>query len=205
MSKRYHSPLTPFQRVQAHPAVPDAIKQALTAQFEVLDPVALLHDIREAQTRLVALADAKPADDTDVAEGVDVEQFLEGLRHAWKEGEVRPTSRRKPSAPRGRRRPDPLANVTDDLRALFNADMAQTGRELLSKLQLANPEAYPDGLLRTVQRRLKIWRAAIARELVFGASQDLSPAQLLAGNGPAQPHPHREPETHSSPDRGRSW
>lgn len=171
VSKRYHAPLTPFQRMQAHPAVPDAIKQALTAQFAVLDPVALLHDIREAQTQLVALADAKPAGDTDVATGVDVEQFLEGLRHAWKEGEVRPTSRRKPSAPRGRRRPDPLAKVTDDLRALFDADMAQTGRELFSKLQLAHPEAYPDGLLRTVQRRLKIWRAAIARELVFGASQ----------------------------------
>ena len=61
--------------------------------------------------------------------------------------------------------------MTDDLRALFDADMAQTGRELLSKLQSAHPGAYPDGLLRTVQRRLKIWRAAIARELVFGASQ----------------------------------
>ena len=51
VSKRYHAPLTPFQRVQAHPAVPDAIKQALTAQFEVLDPVALLHDIREGRNR----------------------------------------------------------------------------------------------------------------------------------------------------------
>ena len=160
--------------MQAHPAVSDAIKQALTAQFEMLDPVALLHDIREAQARLVALADAKPADDTDVVDRVDVEQFLEGLRRAWKEGEVRPTSRRKPSAPRGRRRPDPLAKVTDDLRALFDADMAQTGRELLLKLQFAHPETYPDGLLRTVQRRLKIWRAAIATELVFGASQGAS-------------------------------
>lgn len=174
VSKRYHAPLTPFQRVQAHPAVSDSTKQALRAQFEMLDPVALLHDIREAQARLVALADAMPADDTDVADRVDVEQFLEGLRHAWKEGEVRPTSRRKPSAPRGRRRPDPLAKVTDDLRALFDADMAQTGRELLSKLQFAHPQAYPDGLLRTVQRRPKIWRAAIARELVFGASQGVS-------------------------------
>ena len=174
VSKRYHAPLTPFQRLQAHPDVSDAIKQALTAQFEVLDPVAMLHDIRQAQARLVALADAKPTDDADVADGVDVEQFLEGLRHAWKEGEVRPTSRRKPSAPRGRRRPDPLAKATDDLRALFDTDLAQTGRELLSKLQFAHPETYPDGLLRTVQRRLKIWRAAIARELVFGTSHGAS-------------------------------
>jgi hypothetical protein len=27
---------------------------------------------------------------------------------------------------------------------------------------------YPDGLIRTVQRRIKIWRAATAQELVFG-------------------------------------
>ena len=45
-------------------------------------------------------------------------------------------------------------SLTADLRAWFDADMARTGRELLSKLQFAHPEAYPDGLLRTVQRRL---------------------------------------------------
>lgn len=166
MSKRYHAPLTPFQRGQAHPAVSRSTKQALMAQFDMLDPVILLRDIRAAQARLVALAD-----NTHVADGVYVEQFLKGLRHAWKEGEVRPTSRQKLSAPRCSRRPDPLAKVTDDLRALFDAAMAQTERELLSKLQFSHPEAYPDGLLRRVQRRLKIWRPAIARELVFGASQ----------------------------------
>ena len=130
--------------MHAHPAVSDSTKQALTAQFQTLDPVALLHEIREAQARLVALADAKLTNDADLTDGVDVEQFLEGLRRAWKEGEVRPTSRRKPSAPRGRRRPDPLAQVTDDLREWFDVDMAQTGRELLPKLQFAHPETYPD-------------------------------------------------------------
>ena len=92
VSKRYHAPLTPFQRVQAHPSVSQAIKEALAAQFEMLDPVVLLHDIREAQARLVALADAAPLAESDVAARADVEPFLEGLRHAWKEGEVRPTS-----------------------------------------------------------------------------------------------------------------
>ena len=170
VSKRYHAPLTPFQRVQAHPSVSQAIKEALAAQFEMLDPVVLLHDIREAQARLVALADAAPLAESDVAARADVEPFLEGLRHAWKEGEVRPTSHRAPPVPRGRRRPDPLAQVTSDLRAWFDEDRAQTGRELLSKLQAVHPDAYPDALLRTVQRRLKIWRAAMARELVFGTN-----------------------------------
>lgn len=130
----------------------------------------------------MALAEAKPADNTDVADGVDVERFLEGLRHAWNEGEIGPGSRRKPSAPRGRRRPAPLPKGTDELLALCDADMAQTGRELLSKLQLAHREAFRDGLRHTVQRRLKIWRAALARELVFGASpgasQPMTPGTL---------------------------
>jgi|GEM_PF-2963600 len=33
-----------------------------------------------------------------------------------------------------------------------------------------HPGTHPDGLLRTVQRRMKIRRAEIARELVFGAN-----------------------------------
>tara|TARA_R110002096_G_scaffold166110_1_gene335203 strand:+ start:80 stop:460 length:381 start_codon:yes stop_codon:yes gene_type:complete len=67
--------------------------------------------------------------------------------------------------------PDPLVTVTPELRAWFDEDRSQTGRNLLSKLQTAHPGAYPDGLLRTVQRRLKIWRADVARELVFGTTQ----------------------------------
>ena len=188
--------MTPFQRVQAHLAVSDATKHALTAQFETLDPVALLHDIRQAQARLVALADAKPPAEIDVVDGVDVGRFLEGLRHAWKEGEVRPTSQRKPPAPRGRRRPDPLAKVTVELRAWFDADMARTGRELLSKLQFAHPQAYPDGLLRTVQRRLKIWRAAIASELVFGPkprATNLMPPGALRDVEASRPGGHQDP------------
>ena len=170
VAKRYHAPLTPFQRVQAHPAVAQATKDALTAQFETLDPVVLLQDIRAAQARLAALADALPAPENGASPKADIVTFLEGLRHAWKAGEVRPTSRRKPPVPRGRRRPDPLAKVTQELRAWFDEDRSLAGRDLLAKLQTAHPDGYPDALLRTVQRRLKVWRAEIAKQLVFGTN-----------------------------------
>ena len=175
MTKRYHPPLTPFQRVLAHPAVSRAAKDEVAAQFAQLDPVVLLHDIRQAQARLTALVDATPLPENDADPKADVEEFLNGLRHAWKEGEVRPTSRKKPPAPRGRRRPDPLADVTDTLKAWFDEDQSQTGRELLCKLQETYPDTYPDALLRTVQRRLKIWRGDMARALVFGASRHAQP------------------------------
>ena len=54
--QRYHAPLTPFLRVQAHPAVAREKKAALDAQFRKLYPVMLLHDIRLAQARFVMLA-----------------------------------------------------------------------------------------------------------------------------------------------------
>jgi hypothetical protein len=40
---------------------------------------------------------------------------------------------------------------------------------LLARLQVEYPGTYGDGLLRTLQRRLKIWRREIAHTMVFGA------------------------------------
>ncbi len=183
VTKRYHAPLTPFQRVQAHPAVAQVAKDEPAAQFAQLDPVVLLHDIRQGQARLTALADTTPFTESDGNPKADVEAFLDGLRHAWKEGEIRPTSRKKPTVPRavpravprGRRRPDPRAKVTDDLKAWVDEDPSQTGRELLGRLQAAQTDTCPDGLIRTVQRRLKTRRGDIARALVFGASAAADP------------------------------
>lgn len=117
----------------------------------------------------MALSDASaPGVESTSHSPADLEAFLAGLRHGWKEGEGRPPARRKPAAPRGRRRPDPLLSVTTALKSWFDADLSVTGRELLERLQSAHPETYPDGLLRTVQRRLKVWCRAHARALVFG-------------------------------------
>ena len=130
-----------------------------------------LANIRNAQQGLVALADA--ADEAWIAGAkseplVPLDTFVASLRTVWQDGEVRPTSQPKPKAKRGRRRPDPLEAVTDDLRSLFEADPSLSGRQLLERLQAKHPGEYPDGLVRTVQRRLKIWRSALAHELVFG-------------------------------------
>ena len=196
VTKRYHPPLTPFQRVLAHTAVSQVAKDALVAQFAPLDPVVLLHDIRQSQARLTALADATPLSESDGGPKADVEEFLNGLRYAWKEGEVRPTSRKKSPAPRGRRRPDPLATVTDELKAWFDENQSQTGRELLCKLQAAHPDICPDALLRTVQRRLKVWRGDMARALVFGASlhaQPLMTSDALRNMEASRVRGHQEP------------
>jgi len=52
----------------------------------------------------------------------------------------------------------------------FEAEPWHTGSELLARLQAEYPGAYPDRLLRTLQRRLKSWRSEQANALLFGAA-----------------------------------
>ncbi|MEL6065154.1 transposase [Methylobacterium sp. DCY52] len=165
--KRYHAPRTPCDQLMADPRASAEVRAKVEALRNRLDPVRLLAEIRAAQQGLVALAD-RPADAVTPRAPVPVAEFLAELRTAWEAGEVRPTAQAKPKAKRGRRRPDPLVSVTDELRGWFEADPLRTGGELLTRLQTAYPGDYPDGLLRTVQRRLKLWRTEIATSLVLG-------------------------------------
>jgi hypothetical protein len=184
VKKRYHKPLTPCDRLLADARVDLGLRESITTLRADLDPVRLLADIRSAQQVLVALADvadALPARTWQQA--VPLDDFMSGLRTAWEDGEVRPTSRPTPKAKRGRRRPDPLAAVTDELRSWFEADPASTGRQLLDRLQAEYPHRYPDGLVRTVQRRLKIWRSELAHALVFGRDRAID----TSSNAPTQP------------------
>jgi hypothetical protein len=158
VKKRYHTPLTPCDRLLTDPRLEATSRERIVKLRADLDPVQLLAAIRGAQQALVALADA--AEEAWVAaskpkQEVALDSFVAGLRTAWQDGEVRPTAQPKPKAKRGRRRPDPLAAVTDDLRSWFDADPSLSGRQLLIRLQAEYPGEYPDGLVRTVQRRLR--------------------------------------------------
>ena len=63
-------------------------------------------------------------------------------------------------------------------RAWFDAAPSRTGRELLERLQAEHPERYPDRLLRTLQRRLKVWRGEMAQTLVFGIAGPPEPGPM---------------------------
>ena len=50
------------------------------------------------------------------------------------------------------------------------AEPSITAGELLTRLRQRLPDLYPTGAqLRTLQRRVKVWRAERARQLVFAA------------------------------------
>jgi hypothetical protein len=103
----------------------------------------------------VAIAD-NPATEPKGTPSLDM--FLAGLRTAWKEGEVRPTSRPADKPVRWwRSRRDPFETSSLLLKRWFEAEPEKTGRQLLERLQAEYPGIYPDGQLRTLQRRLKVW------------------------------------------------
>jgi hypothetical protein len=79
-----------------------------------------------------------------------------------------------------RRRPDPFAAVTTELREWFEAEPWRTSREQFQRLQAEFPGVYPNGRLRTLQRRLKEWRREAAWRMVFG-TVPVDPG--LTGNG----------------------
>ncbi|OBP73535.1 integrase [Mesorhizobium loti] len=178
--KTYSPPATPHQRLVADPRTSDAVRSRLQEIYAGLDPVLLLRDIRAVQERLAALADTPPAMRPDgTAQPIDL--FLASLRTAWKDGAIRPTDRPIVKAKRGRRRPDPLVKATADLRNWFEAEPWRTGSELLSRLQAEYPGDYPDKLLRTLQRRLKVWRSEQADALLFGPLIKEPPILEIAG------------------------
>jgi hypothetical protein len=166
--KRYHLPATPCQRLLADVRTGEEVRYRLQQLGATLDPVRLLQEIRMAQQQLVAIADGPALGETAKPTSPTLEKFLSGLRTAWKEGEVRPTSAPKAKPKRLRRRPDPFAAVTTELRGWFEAEPWHTSRELLERLQTEHPDVYPDAQLRTLQRRLKEWRREAAHQMVFG-------------------------------------
>jgi hypothetical protein len=167
--KRYHSPKTPCARLLERDEVQEGMKERLKEIAFRLDPLKLLDEIRSAQCELVRVADGDNTSKTKQSTKADLDQFLEGLSTAWQQGEVRPTHRLK-TAPRRnwRTRRDPFEAVWPKVCGWIENTPDHTAKELFHRLQEEHPDVFPDKQLRTLQRRIKEWRAIAARRLVFG-------------------------------------
>ena len=167
VTKRYHAPATPAQRLLEDPRTPSEVSERVAELGSTMDPIRLLRQMRAHRQRIVDIAD-QPAANREEPTAPPLEQFLAGLRTGWADGEARPTAMPPGKPKRERRRPDPLVKVTGQLRDWFEAEPWSTSRQLLEKLQAAHPGEYPDNLPRTLQRRVKVWRREKATEMVFG-------------------------------------
>ena len=156
--------------ITADDRVTNECKEQLRQTFSSLDPVHLLSQIREAQRDLaqqeVGGGVEKPAETS-----LELNRFIESLSTAWRDGEVRPTHRNYTGPRAWRTRADPFANVWPIVEQWLNDRPDANARDILQRLQTQVPDSFQSGQLRTLQRRVKEWRTAIARRLVLGCDE----------------------------------
>ena len=168
--KVYFAPATPCERLVAHSSVEPTIKEKLRAQFQRLDPVRLLQEIRVAQQTLSDIAAHGTPTEVVPASAADVATFLRSLSAAWKDGEVRPTHRKQPKAKHWwRTRADPFADAWPVIEGWLIAEPSIAAKVLMERLVAMVPEVYASkAQLRTLQRRVKAWRSARVTAMVLG-------------------------------------
>jgi hypothetical protein len=168
--KVYFAPATPCDRLLAHDGIDPAIKEKLKVQFKELDPVRLLQEMRTAQKILSDLAAHGVRAETVSADASDVAVFLANLSVAWKDGEARPTHRKQPAAKHWwKTRVDPFADVWPVIEGWLIAEPSASARAVMGRLAAMVPDVYASkAQLRTLQRRVKVWRAERIKELILG-------------------------------------
>ena len=182
VKKVYYTPATPCDRLVADKRVDPAIKARLTTQFNALDPVRLLHEIRAAQQALSDIAANGPSKvQAAPTAPSDLGTFLSSLSSAWKEGEVRPTHRKHPQAKHWwRTRVDPFADAWPVIEGWLIAEPSATADALMDRLAAMVPDLYASkAQLRTLQRRVKAWRSERARELILGSLRKAAAAEVI--------------------------
>ena len=168
VSKQYDTPATPFERLLANQRITESQKAALRATFTSLDPVRLLSDIRAIQHRLATIEVTNGNAELSTSPS-SLDQFVHSLSTAWKTGEVRPTHRKSVTGPRSwHTRADPFEKTWALVEQWLGEQPCANAKDMLYRLQQTDP-TIPDNQLRTLQRRVRAWRTAVARRLVLGA------------------------------------
>jgi hypothetical protein len=130
VSKRYHPPQTPCERLLHAESPSEPAKARLREVAGALDPLKLLEEIRAVQAHLVTLADGDQLPSTTPAP--DLPGFVASLSSAWRAGEVRPTFSVE-AKPRYLR----------TLQVVVQPDVARTPNENAAVLASATPPVGP--------------------------------------------------------------
>lgn len=168
IKKNYHPPATPCQRLLASESIPDKARESLQLMAKGLDPIRLLEEIRTMQDHIARLAEGEKLP-IPPHRDADLDTFIKSLATAWKCGEVRPTHQRpeKAQVRWWRTKDDPFEETWPTVQAWLEAEPHRTAKELFKRLQDLCPGIFPDNQLRTLQRRVRDWRCAEARRLLF--------------------------------------
>jgi hypothetical protein len=183
VTKRYDRAQTPCQRLLDSAEVDETVKAELRAEAIHLDPVALLTKIEQLQDRLWQLAQPilespessviEPS--TPLAQSASEGQdsllpiVFKALGSQLRGEQANRQYRHSPRLKRPRcwrTRKDPFEAVWEELKTHLAQHPELTAKELLERVQLRHPGQYTPGQLRTLQRRVKVWREQQAIELL---------------------------------------
>jgi integrase-like protein len=90
VTKRYHPPQTPCERLLQSDSIPMPAKSKLREISAELDPLKLLEEMRAVQAHLAALSDGETPPPM-TSEPPNLAAFVASLSSAWHAGEIRPT------------------------------------------------------------------------------------------------------------------
>lgn len=165
VTKSYDTAKTPYQRLLESSLLSEEKRPKLEQQYEALDPVHLLTQLKQKQESLWVYA-WKTEDEASSGSLEDQETlrvFLKGT-----EVKASPLSlchyksskkQRKPLPPRTwRTRKDPFEGVWERIERSLIQNPAQTAKKLLSELIEEFPGDFKPKHLRTLQRRVQEWR-----------------------------------------------
>jgi hypothetical protein len=171
--KRYHPPLTPYERALAHPKVTAAVKKRLRDQYRSLDPVALLAEIRATQDELGNRIDRRAGQarglqcaSTSTAPATAA-SFAKTLGKTATAGEPRATHRRTRRPYKTRvRMPSKLDPHIATIQAWLAAQPQLTALAIVGRLNEKHPEEFGTRQHSIVQRLLRAFRRKAAEQLV---------------------------------------
>jgi hypothetical protein len=175
LKRRHHPPRTPQQRLLALGKCRDAQRKALEELQSSSDPVSLLETVRRCQASLASLSAGPDHQEQRPRSGaVDPEQarkeqrtlsrFLRNLQLLWQESQPLPE-------PRQKRRYTPRQRTLflehrEQIEQWLEREAGMNAAEVLRRLIRLAPDTYHEGQLRSMERRVKEWRAARAERLL---------------------------------------
>ena len=135
---------------------------------------------RETQQELNALSDGDAQPPTRTTQ--DLGAFLDGLATAWQHDNRPPQGRRKAATKHWwRTRADPFAHSWPLVENWLRAEPDITAKTLMQRLRELLPDVYPTGAqLRTLQRRVQLWRNEQVKRLIFEST-----GARVSGSDPA--------------------
>jgi hypothetical protein len=205
--KRYHAPLTPYQRALAHPKVTAAVKRRLRDQYRSLDPVGLLTEIRATQEELGNRVDRRAGQARGLQPActstapATAATFAKTLGKTVAVGETRATHRRPRRPYKTRvRMPSKLDPYVVAIEGWLAEQPQLTALAIVGRLSEKDPEEFGTKQHSIVQRLLRALRRKAAAQLV--AEEPLSDATTATpwpgsvdGSGYVGPDPPTAPPT----------